>query len=685
MNKKIFFIAFVLFVNLGNVQAQKEVLSAEKLFELGQLSDPQLSPDNTQLVYGIRYTDLQANKGSTDLYLYNLITNKETKITNTPQSESHARWLPDGTKIAFLFPDANGANQIWLMNPDGSGRSQLSNVADGLDGFGFAPDGKQLFYIKTVKVGLTLRDKYPDLPKATGELYTGLMYRHWNQWHDGTFNHVFIQAYADGKLTGSPIDVLQDEPYDAPLKPFGSSEQIAFSADSKTLVYTCKKMKPTASATSTNSDLYAYNLDTRKTTNLTPSYGGYDMEPSFSPDGKMMAFLSMERDGYEADKNRIFIRNLVSGKDEDILLNHDITASNLVWAKDSKSIFFEVPTLGTVQIFQWVFAADKKPASLKQITKGWHNYTALLVGQNKQQGAFLIGTRTSMQHPNELYFIGLTKPTEQKLSTHNDAKLAKINFGKVEQIQIKAKDSADIYTWVIYPPNFDSKKKYPALLYCQGGPQSMVGQSFSLRWNFQQMAAQGYIIFAPNRRGLPGFGQKWNEQISGDWGGKAMLDLLAVTDSALKHPNVDAKRLGAVGASFGGYSVYWLAGHHQNRFKAFIAHCGVFNLESMYGSTEEVFFTDFEMRGAYWENPRDYKRFSPHNFVQEWNTPLLVIHNEKDFRVPLSEGLQAFTAAQKQKVQSEFLYFPDEGHWVVKPQNSILWNRVFFDFLKRNL
>lgn len=673
-----FFLLFSLSIN-----AQKPMV-AEDLWKLGMVSDPQVSPDGRTILFSIKYTNLAENKGNTDVYAMTNEGKGFIKIIENAGNEFNVRWRPDGKKIGFLMAEG-GPPQLYEVNPDGTGLEKISADANGIEGFEYSPKGDKILFHKSVLVQKPDSKLYKDLPKATGKVFDGLMVRHWTEWADGSFNHVFVQNYSNGELQGAAIDVMKGELFDSPLKPMGGIEQLTWRPDGKAIVYTCKKKTGTADATSTNSDLYLYEMETQKTTNLTEGMMGYDVEPRFSPDGKYLAWQSMERDGYEADKNRLMVKDMASGKVTDATQNFDIAIGSTVWSRSGGKIYFEVSTQGTVQYYEW---DSKKPLaqSIRPITSGQSNYTSLSTFL-KGKTEMLIGTRQNMNSPNEIWLVDPAKKTEKQITNINTEFLAEFKTCRVVKRMVKASDGKDILTWVIYPPDFDATKKYPAVLFCQGGPQSMVGQSFSIRWNFQLMASQGYIMVLPNRRGLPGFGQKWNEDISGDWGGQAMTDLISVTDDVSKEPYVDNNRWAAVGASFGGYSVYWLASHHQKRFKAFIAHCGVFNLESMYGATEEVWFANWDLKGPYWQEPKpeSYTRFSPHNFVKKWDTPLLVIHNEKDFRVPLTEGLQAFSAAQLQNIPSRFLYFPDEGHWVLKPQNSVLWNRVFFDWLGRYL
>jgi len=684
---------FLLLLSSTTAWSQQKLVE-EQLWSFVQLGVAEVSPDHQKLVYSTRSTDLNANKGNSDLLVYDFISKKESRITQSPESESAYSWHPDGQWIGYLSA-VSGSTQLWEIRPDGSAKRQVSNVEGGINGYKYSPDGKMIFYLKNVKLDQSLQDKYPALSKSTGKLIDGLMYRHWDSWHDGSYSHIFLQNYADGKLTGSAIDLLEGEKVHSPLPPFGGTSEISFSPDNKSIIYVSKKLHGTAAATSTNSGLYLYDIQSKQTKLLTAQNPGYDNEPVFSPDGSKLAWLSMARDGYEADKNRVMVMNMTNGEVSEITGNFEQSVSGIVWGDNSDRLFFSAYAQGTVQLYEYFFdlntAAKAYGVALKKlpkatahivVTSGQFNHSGYSYVKQGKNGS-LVFLRQSMSSPNEMALLDLASKKVSVLSQPNQALLSSIRFGKVESRQIKASDGKSIQTWVIYPPDFDPAKKYPALLYCQGGPQSMIGQSWSNRWNFQLMAAKGYIVVAPNRRGLPGFGQPWNEQISGDWGGQAMQDYLAAIDTLAKEPFVDKDKLGAVGASFGGYSVYWLAGNHQKRFKAFISHCGVYNLEAMYGQTEEVFFTEFEMQGKPWDIPRpaSYDRDSPHRYVKNWDTPILVIHNEKDFRVPLAQGMEAFTAAQIQGIPSKFLYFPDENHWVLKPQNNVLWNKVFFEWL----
>jgi len=567
------------------------------------------------------------------------------------------------------------------MSADGSAKKQMSRFADiELEGFKISPDEKSIVTIEAIKTKKTLADKYPDLPKANARLEDDLMYRHWDHYDDYMSRHLFVHEVID-EATGSTVmpigvDVLKNEIYDGVIPPFGGTEQYCFSLDSKKLIYTSKKLKGKEFAQSTNSELFEYSIDTKKTRTLTVGYAGYDNNPSYSSTG-ILAWTSMARNGFEADKNDIIIRGL-DGKDINLTATCDQTIVSYTWHPNGKFIYFISPTKGTEQIFE----IDLKTKKIRQVTTGQHDYVSLSIF-----GETIFAGRQSMIAPTDLFAVPIKKGTITQLTTANTELLSKLSLPKVEERWITTTDGKQMLVWMVLPPNFDENKKYPSILYCQGGPQSMVSQFFSYRWNLALMASQGYVVIAPNRRGLPGFGQEWNDAISKDWGGQAMKDYLSAADDSFTLPYIDKNRMGAVGASYGGYSVYMLAGIHENRFKTFISHCGLFNLESWYGTTEELFFANWDHKGPYWqtENKENYTKNSPHNFVQNWNTPMLVIHGGMDFRVPESEGMQAFQAAQLLGLRSKYLHFPTEGHWIQSPQNGLLWQREFFEWLNTDL
>ncbi|MGQ1788120.1 MULTISPECIES: S9 family peptidase [unclassified Saccharicrinis] len=662
------------FTNKG-IKLNSTKLTPEIIWQLGRVGNVSLSPDNKQLLYTVSYTNIEENKSYTDIYRIALESGEVRQITNSRLSKSSVTFSPDGSKINYLSSES-GSLQLWEMNPDASDKIQVTDINGGITGYVYSPDMKHLAFTAQVKMDEDIHDLYPDLPHADARIENDLMYRHWDSWEDGSYSHVFVANIADGKVTDNYIDIMKDERFDSPLNPFGGIEQINWTMDSKKIAYSCKKLSGKAYALSTNADIYLYDLENKSTTNLTKGMAGYDLNPIFSPDGKYMAWESMERDGYEADKNRLFLLDLTSGEKRDLTEGFDQNAGALAWSDKSDKIWFTSNHLGPYQIYH----VELSSGDIKQITKGQQNYTSVfpLVDQ-------VVATKTTMNHPTEIYMVDTKTGEDQEISFVNKDVLAQLEMGKVESRWIPTTDHKEMQTWVIYPPNFDPHKKYPTLLYCQGGPQSTVSQFWSLRWNFQLMAANGYIVVAPNRHGLPGFGQEWNEQISGDYGGQNMKDYFSAIDALAKEPYVNENKLGAIGASYGGFSVYWLAGNHNKRFKAFVSHCGIFNLEQMYSTTEEMFFVNFDLKGAYWDKDNTLAQNSyansPHKFVGNWDTPILVIHGQKDFRIPYTQGMGAYNTAKLRDIPARFLFFPEENHWVLQPQNGILWHREFFRWL----
>lgn len=654
----------------------QQVLTPELLWKLRRVSGGTISPDGNYLLFSQRVFNMAENKGNTDLFVIELKSGKVNQITSTPFSEMEAQWGKNNA-IWFLSTEKDGL-QVWKMNADGTNKSQRSNFKNiELEGFKLSPNESFIVTIEAVKFGETVQDKYADLPKANARIEDDLMYRHWDHYDDYMKRHLFVHFInTNGYIEPRGMDILDGEPFDGILPPFGGTEQFAISNDGKTIVYTSKKLNGKEFARSTNSELYEYTPSTRQTKLLTSGYAGYDNNPAYSVSG-VLAWTSMARNGFEADKNNLMIRGL-DGKDINLTAGTDHTIGSYVWHPDGKKIYFISPTKGTEQIFE-VDIATKK---IRQISSGQFDHVSLSVFGDK-----IYTGRQSMVAPTDLYSIGIKKGEVKQLTKANEDLLRGITLPTVQEKWVTTTDGKQMLVWMVNPPNMVSSKKYPALLYCQGGPQSMVSQFFSYRWNLALMASQGYVVIAPNRRGLPGFGQEWNDAISKDWGGQAMKDYLTATDEAAKMPNIDKDRIGAVGASFGGYSVYMLAGIHENRFKTFISHCGLFNLESWYGTTEELFFADWDHGGPYWldENKENYEKNSPHNYVKNWNTPMLVIHGGVDYRVPESEGMQAFQAAQLMGLKSKYLLFPTEGHWVQSPQNGLLWQREFFEWLANDL
>lgn len=657
------------------IKVQGDLMTPEVLWSFGRLSEPAVSPDKKTILYGVTWYSIEQNKGNRELFLIDTDGKNCRQITHTPFSENQAEWSADGNKIRFMSTES-GSMQLWEMASDGSNRIQLTDITDGISGYRFSRDEKKLLYTADVAADKPLQDLYKDLPKATGKIYNDYMYRHWDTWVE-SYSHVFVTD-VNGQMIKGGTDILKGEAYECPLQPFGGMEQITWSPDSKTIAYTCRKKKGLAYTLSTNSDIYLYQLENGITTNLTEGMMGYDVAPVYSPDGTKLAWQSMERDGYESDKNRLFVYDFNSKARTDFSKNFDQSAEGLIWSEDNKSIFFISDFHATDEIYQLTLSDGR----IRKITEGIHNYTGVISAGNN-----LIATRVSMSSPAEIFSVDPISGKDTQLTFEDKDILDQLALGKVKQRWMRTTDNKMMLTWVIYPPHFDSTKVYPTLLYCEGGPQSTVSQFWSYRWNFQMMAASGYIIVAPNRRGLPGFGKEWNEQISGDYGGQNMKDYLSAIDEMCKEKYVNKNKLGCIGASYGGFSVYWLAGNHNKRFKAFIAHDGMFNLEAQYLETEEMWFANWDLGGSFWDKnnkvaQRSYAT-SPHKFVQNWDAPILVIHGGLDFRISYTQGMQAFDAALLKGIPAEFLFFPNENHWVLKPQNGILWQRTFYNWLDR--
>lgn len=658
------------------------IFDIDALEALGRVSEPRVSPDGKRVLFGVSYESVPQNKSNRDLYVMNIDGTGVTRITKTAQSENSAVWIDNGTRIAFVYAEKGSSPQLWVMNADGTERHAATNIEGGIEGFLFSPDQSKVVLIRTVKYNRTAADIYPDLPKATGRVIDDLMYKHWDTWVT-EIPHPFIGSF-DGQTVTDLKDIMEGEPYEAPMRPFGGVESFAWSPDSKILVYTSRKKTGMEYALSTNSDLYAYNLTTGTTTNLTEGMMGYDTNPAFSPDGRYMAWLSMERDGYEADKNRLFIRDNATGQKTDLTSDWDYTIEEFAWNPNGKNIWFIAYHQGVAPIFNMEVATHK----VTTVAEGLYDYTTLAPVDNKT----IVTMRHSMLRPNEIYRIG----PKTKKGVKEDVALTDINgdiFAQLTMPTIEAKkmpttDGKEMLTWVIYPPKFDASQKYPAILYCQGGPQSAVSQFWSYRWNFALMASNGYIMIAPNRRGVPGFGIEWEEQISKDYPGQNMRDYLSAVDyMKANEPAIDPARIGATGASYGGFSVYWLAGNHDKRFAALLAHAGIFNTEAQYLETEEMWFANWDMGGAFWDkdNAVAQRTFatSPHRFVDRWDTPIMISHGEKDYRILASQGMAAFNAAKMRGIPAEMVIFPDENHWILKPQNAVMWQRLFFRWFDR--
>jgi len=648
-----------------SVQLTKEeksggVLTPEILWKFSRLGSFALSPDGKSVVYSMTQYDLNTEARTTNLY--KISSTGGTPIQLTTDGGSAPQWFDNGKKIAFI-----SKGKLTVMNADGS-RQQTVQGLDNFEIFSISPSGDRIYFTRRIKLDTTANEKY-NLPKANVRIIDELMYRHWSYWSDYSYSHIFTASF-DGKKITDEKDIMKDQHFESPLSPYFDETEISWSPDGRYIAYTTKRLKGKEDALSTNSDIYLYDITTGKEVNISDGIMGYDKYPAFSPDGSMIAWQSMERDGYESDLERLFVYNIKDGTKTWLTKGWDFDVENISWA-DNNTIYFTCPYLGTTQIFK----TDLQSKVVTKVTEGIHDLSPV-----SQHGGTMIAQVMSMSLAPEIALVDINSGEVKKITNLNGYLYDNIKMGKVEERYIKTKDNKDLQMWVIYPPDFNPSKKYPLLLYCKGGPQGPLGQSWSYRWNYQLISAKGYIVVAPNRRGNSGFGQAWKEQISGDYGGKNIQDYLDATDAMAKEPFVDANRMGAVGASYGGFSVFYLAGMHQKRFKAFVAHCGLFDFESWYGSTEELWFPNKDLGGPYWENHSSYK-FSPHLMVKDWDTPILIITSENDFRVPYTQSLEAFTAAQLRGVPSRLLFFGDESHWISKPQNSVIWYKEFFSWL----
>ena len=693
------------FIGKNNITLKSDLMTPEALWAMGRIGGHQASPDGKKIVYQVSYYSVKENKSHTVIYVMDADGKNNKMLTTSAKSETDAVWINNGEKIAYLCD-----GQIWEMSADGSNRKQLTDDKTGIDGFIFSPDEKKVILIKQIPYNETIKKNPSDLPKATGRLITDMNYRHWDEYVESIPHPFLADVTANG--IGEGKDIMQGEPYECPVKPFGGIEQLSWSPDSKTIAYTSRKKTGVKYATSTDTDIYLYDTATNKTTNickpadykapeldLTKSLKnqavnseenlknnpGYDTNPQYSPDGQYIAWLSMARDGYESDRNRLCVYDVKTGTKSYVTETLDTNVDAFCWAANSKDLYFTSVWHACANVYQTNLKGE-----VKQLTDGWHDYGSV---QLLNDGKKLLAERHSMSQASELYVINPSKKEKEskaeQITFENKHLYDQMTFGKIQQRWVKTTDCKDMLYWVILPSHFDETKKYPTLLFCEGGPQSPVSQFWSYRWNMQIMAANGYVVIAPNRRGLPGFGSEWNEEISGDWTGQCMKDYMTAVDDACNNlPFVDKDRLGAVGASFGGFSVFYLAGHHDKRFKCFIAHDGAFNLEAMYTETEESWFSNWEYEGAYWNkdksanSERTYAN-SPHLFIDKWDTPILCIHGEKDYRINATQGMAAFNAARLKGIPAELLLFPDENHWVLKPQNGVLWQRTFFNWLDR--
>ncbi len=692
-------------IGKSDITLSSDLMTPEALWAMGRIASAEASPDGKSIVYQVGYYSVKENKSHQVVCVIGQNGKGNRQLTTGTASETDPSWIEGGRRIAFLSD-----GQLWAMSPDGTNRVKLTNDKDGIEGFKFSPDGKKVVLLKSLPYHDIIKENPSDLPKASGRLVTDLNYRHWDHYVE-SIQHPFV-ANVTANGIGEAKDIMDGEPYEAPLAPFGGIEQISWSTDSKSIAYTCRKKTGVDYAISTDADIYLYDTQTGKTLNLCKPAGykpvavdpthtmkdqavnskenlannpGYDTNPQFSPDGKYIAWQSMARDGYESDRNRLCIYDLATGEKKYVTETFDSNVDAFCWSADSKTLSFIGVWHGCVNMYQTNLKGE-----VRQLTEDWADFVSIAPAND---GGKLLAMRQSMSAPTDIYIVTPGKDVKrtkvEQVTFENKHLLDQLSLGKMQQRWVKTTDGKDMLCWIMLPSHFDASKKYPTLLFCEGGPQSPVSQFWSYRWNIQIMAANGYVVVLPNRRGLPGFGSEWNEEVSGDWTGQCMNDYLsAIDDAAANLPFVDKDRLGAVGASFGGFSVYYLAGHHDKRFKCFISHDGAFNLESMYTDTEEAWFSNWEYEDAFWNKQltpnakRTYDN-SPHKFVDKWDTPILCIHGEKDYRINYNQGMGAFNAARMKGIPAELLIFPDENHWVLKPQNGILWQRTFFNWLDR--
>lgn len=697
-----FTIATKAYANNNNLPTDR--LTPELLWSMGRIGSTVLSPDKTNILYTVTTYNISENRGYSAIYILNSETKETKKLTvNTSKSESDANFIENGRKIVFLCADDNGTSQLWMMNTDGSNRKCISSEKTDVNGYLFSPDEKHVVLIHDVPTETSIIKNDDDLPKATGMVINELMYKHWDR-YVRSVPHPFIANF-DGSQITNARDILDGQPYESPMCPFGGIEEFAWSPDSKSLAYVMRKKTGRDYAISTDSDIFLYNLETGKTKNLckpenykapvvnatsslkhqiqyneNEDYNlGYDDKPKFSPNGKYIAWTSMKHDGYESDRTRLCVFEFSTGSKTYVTETFDSGVNDFVWDDNSKELYFSGVWHGKTNLYKTNLKGE-----VSKITDEVCDYTLVDVDSRQNK---LLTKKQSMSMADDIFFVDIKKGTSYQLTNINESIYNKLTFGEVKERWVKTVDGKQELCWVIYPPHFDKNKKYPTLLFCEGGPQSPVSQFWSYRWNFQIMAANGYIIIAPNRRGLPGFGYEWLTQISGDYTGLCMKDYLSAIDDICKEPYVDKDRLGCVGASFGGYSVYWLAGNHDKRFKCFIAHDGIFNTQQQYLETEEMWFSNWDMGSAPWVKPggemqKVYSE-SPHMFVDKWDTPILCIHGQKDFRIEYTQAESAFNAARLRGIPAQLLLFPDENHWVLKPQNAILWQRTFFRWLDK--
>ena len=680
---------------LTAAEIEAGILSPEVMWKMGRVGSSSLSPDGTEVAYTVTYYNMAENRGVTSIYVQPIEGGEPRQLTDNAGNDVSPQWAADGRSLYFLS-NRSGSMQIWNVTTADAMLRQVSDIEGDIEAFGIAPTAEKVYYVQPVHVkDILSKDVYKDMDKSKARIYDDLMARHWSYWDEGDYRHIFVADFDAAKGISNPVDIIGAEAaWDTPLAPYFDAAEIAWNNAGTALAYTCKPLTGTEYAVSTDSDVYVYDLASGKTENICkgyfvgeepvedprlrimPTMAGYDKYPVWSPDDSQIAIRSMRRPGNESDKDRLLVYNCAEKSFKEVTERFDYNAANVVW-EGEESIYFIAPIEATHQVCRVAVATGE----VEVLTEGDHDINAFT-----KVGEKMVAEITTISSATELYTID-TEGAIAQLSNVNKPIYDNITMGRVEKRWVKTTDNKQMLVWVILPPNFDPAQKYPTLLYCQGGPQSVVSQFWSYRWNFQLMAAQGYVVVAPNRRGLPSFGQEWLDQISGDYSGQNIRDYLSAIDDVAREPWCDRERMGCVGASYGGYSTFFLAGNHEKRFKAFIAHCGIYNFESMYGETEELWFVNNDYGGSYWDKSnatamRSYAN-SPHKFIDRWDSPILIFTGEYDFRIPYTQSLQAFTAARLRGLDSRLVVFENEGHQVFQPQNSLTWNREFFSWLDK--
>ena len=680
---------------LTTAEIEAGILSPEVMWKMGRVGSSSLSPDGTEVAYTVTYYNMAENRGVTSIYVQPIEGGEPRQLTDNAGNDVSPQWAADGRSLYFLS-NRSGSMQIWNVTTADAMLRQVSDIEGDIEAFGIAPTAEKVYYVQPVHVkDILSKDVYKDMDKSKARIYDDLMARHWSYWDEGDYRHIFVADFDAAKGISNPVDIIGSEAaWDTPLAPYFDAAEIAWNNAGTALAYTCKPLTGTEYAVSTDSDVYVYDLASGKTENICkgyfvgeepvedprlrimPTMAGYDKYPVWSPDDSQIAIRSMRRPGNESDKDRLLVYNCAEKSFKEVTERFDYNAANVVW-EGEESIYFIAPIEATHQVCRVAVATGE----VEVLTEGDHDINAFT-----KVGEKMVAEITTISSATELYTID-TEGAIAQLSNVNKPIYDNITMGRVEKRWVKTTDNKQMLVWVILPPNFDPAQKYPTLLYCQGGPQSVVSQFWSYRWNFQLMAAQGYVVVAPNRRGLPSFGQEWLDQISGDYSGQNIRDYLSAIDDVAREPWCDRDRMGCVGASYGGYSTFFLAGNHEKRFKAFIAHCGIYNFESMYGETEELWFVNNDYGGSYWDKSnatavRSYAN-SPHKFIDRWDSPILIFTGEYDFRIPYTQSLQAFTAARLRGLDSRLVVFENEGHQVFQPQNSLTWNREFFSWLDK--